>query len=145
MAGERLDQHVDVIWHDDPREEPIADIVEVEEGLLDESRGPRVPEQASSMARIESLLDALASLPSDAPLGLARQVCFELLEHSNRQAVRQAIGHVLNGLRGIEVRHVSPRVPALGGCAVEVWGSGRAHASRTNGSVGGFGERAKRR
>src|SRR5690349_15457202 len=59
---DRLDQRVNVIGHDNPREKTVALRVEIQKGALDDSSRNRIAESAASVSGIDPSFEAFAAL-----------------------------------------------------------------------------------
>jgi hypothetical protein len=109
---DRLDQDVNVVWHDHPSEKPVTLRVEIQEGRLDDSSGNRITESAASVAGIDPGFEAFSSL--SVPLGIGKKDDFAVkpLDGVLRNAVGEMIGDVLKGAGRMKVRQVAAAVPS---------------------------------
>src|SRR5215472_10336611 len=109
---DRLDQDVNVVWHDNPSEKPVTLRVEIQKRGLDDSSGYRITEGAASVAGIDPSFEAFAALSVQLGIRKKDDLAVKALDGVLRNAVGEMIGNVLKGPGRIKVWQVASAVPS---------------------------------
>ena len=110
-AVDRLDQRVNVIGHDNPREKPVALRVEIQERGLDDCGRYRITESAASVSGIDPSFEAFAALSIALRIRKKDDFAMKPLDRLLRDAVGEVIGDVLQDAGRIKMRQVAAAVP----------------------------------
>jgi len=102
---------MDVIRHDDPREEPISLVIEKKQRRLHHASSSRYAQHATPVSGVDPGFGPFSALDLS-PIGRNNSE-FSLETHTNQtgQAIGEAEGYMLRHVRGIKMWQVSPRVP----------------------------------
>src|SRR5258707_7664894 len=103
LVIDNINDDMDVIWHEAPRQQAITFAIKVQQRVLDKHRDFRPSQPTRSETDIEFTIDAM-----DVAFSVVQR-----LNDSGRQAIGQTKGDELDGFRRIEVRQVASGMSAL--------------------------------
>ena len=113
VSRHRLDEHVDVVGHDAPRQKPIPFAVEMQQGVFDEFGDAPILQMAGTVSLIQPLRDALFACRLSVRLAPPRKLLRPAIQDALRQGIGKAKRDGLNQARAVDVGQVVPTAPCV--------------------------------